>query len=92
MDLKVGKSVTLQVGPGVYFPDQVGKALAYQIVNNKTQVVEFEEVQLAAAWEAFSHFDKVISDIYDEMDGKEKPVPLIVPSSESGPVSESRPH
>lgn len=78
MDLKIGTNVTLKVAPGVYFPEQVGVALAYQIVNNRTEVVEFEEVQLAAAWEAFSHFDKVIGDIYDEMEGRAKPSLLVV--------------
>ena len=76
--LKDGTNVYLKVGKGVYFPEQVGNALAYQVVNKKTAVVEFEEVQLAAAWEAFAHFDKVIGAIYDEMEGKEKPALEIV--------------
>lgn len=85
MELKVGTNVTLKVAPGVYFPEQVGEALAYQVVNNKTGVVEFEEVQLAAAWEAFTHFDTVIGDIYDEIAGKTKPAIQLV-SSDKSPV------
>jgi hypothetical protein len=78
MILKEGTTVDLQVGKGLYFPKEMDvDAPAYQVINKKTGVVEFEEVQLAGAWEAFQHFDKAIREIYDEMEGKE-PAPALV--------------
>lgn len=71
MILKDGTFIILQVAPGIYFPKEMGSAVnAYQLVNKKTGVVEFEEVQLGAAWEAFQHFEQVCGDIYNEMEGK----------------------
>lgn len=79
MVLKEGVNATLQVAPGLYFPKEMGTAaLAYQVINKKTGVVEFEEVQLGAAWEAFQHFDTIIGDIYDELEGKKAPVLAVV--------------
>lgn len=81
MIIKEGKIVTLQVAPGIYFPKEMKDAAnAYQIVNNRTGVIEFEEVQLAAAWEAFNHFDKFLSEVFDEIDGVEKS-PLVIAST-----------
>lgn len=82
MILKEGKNVTLKVGEGIYFPDKMkASALAYQLVNNKTGVVEFEEVQLAACWEAFGHFEEALNAIYDEIEGRTAPTLEIVPAS-----------
>jgi hypothetical protein len=77
MILKEGTNVTLKVGKGLYFPrEMLVDADAYQVVNNKTGVIEFEEVQLAGAWEAFQHFDKAIGEIWDEMEGN-RPAPAL---------------
>ena len=71
MVIKEGKHIDLIVGDGVYFPEPLSKGLrAYQLVNKKTGIVEFEEVQLAAAWEAFGHFDVMLGEVYDAIDGK----------------------
>lgn len=79
MVLKEGKNVTLRVGTGLYFPKEMGDSVqAYQLVNNKTGVVEFEEVQLAAVWEAFVHFEATLDEVYAEIEGK----PLIETAAE----------
>ena len=86
MILKEGTNVDLQVGKGLYFPrEMLVDADAYQVVNKKTGVVEFEEVQLAGAWEAFQHFDKAIGEIYDEMEGKASTPALVLASSMPDP-------
>jgi hypothetical protein len=84
--LKEGEHVTLQVDDGIYFPKEMSAAaLAYQVVNNKTKVVEFEEVQLAAAWEAFQHFDKFLGEIYAEMSGERKAPSLALVGADEMP-------
>lgn len=86
MILKEGKNVDLVVGEGVYFPEPLGKGLkAYQLVNKKTGIVEFEEVQLAAAWEAFGHFDVMLQEVYDGIDGITSPTLALVGADEMPP-------
>jgi hypothetical protein len=88
MNLKEGKFITLRVAPGLYFPKEMGDAVsAYQLVNNKTGVVEFEEVQLGAAWEAYQHFEQVVGEIYDEMEGRTTPALEIVGSIPNEPTT-----
>lgn len=90
MILKEGTNVNLQVSDGLYFPKEMGEGVkAYQLVNRKTGVVEFEEVQLAAVWEAFQHFEAVLGEIYDEMDGKTKPSIEIASAAD---LPEAKPH
>lgn len=82
--LKEGTNCNLIVAPGIYFPREMAvPALAYQIINTVSGVIEFEEVQLASAWEAFQHFDKHLGDIHAEMRG-EKKVPTIELVSSTG--------
>jgi hypothetical protein len=86
MVLKEGKHIDLIVAKGVYFPEPLSQGLmAYQLVNKKTGIVEFEEVQLAAAWEAFGHFDIMLGEVYDAIDGKITPSLTLVGADEMPP-------
>lgn len=88
--LKEGTNCNLIVAEGLYFPREMPKpALAYQIINTTTGVVEFEEVQLASAWEAFQHFDKHLSDIHAELRGEKKGPAIELVTSTGFPVGES---
>lgn len=87
MVLKEGKHITLRVAEGLYFPEGMQKGLkCYQIVNNRSGVVEFEEVQLAACWEAFEHFEALIGEVWDEIDGNTAPKLSIVSADEMPPT------
>lgn len=89
MILKTGENVTLQVGTGLYFPKEMGDGVkAYQLVNNKTGVVEFEEVQLAAVWEAYIHFEATLSEIYSEIENGVAVETL----AEDGEAEAAKPH
>ncbi len=85
--IKEGKYIDLIVGEGVYFPEPLGKGLrAYQLVNKKTGIVEFEEVQLAAAWEAFGHFDVMLGEVYDAIEGKTPASGLVLVGADDVPT------
>lgn len=87
MILKEGRNVTLKVGEGLYFPKEMGEGVkAYQLINNKTGVIEFEEVQLAAVWEAFVHFEQTLDEVYAEIDGKTPEEGVVGGESEVAPT------
>lgn len=87
MILKEGKFVDLIVGDGIYFPEAMPKGLkAYQLVNKQTGIVEFEEVQLAACWEAFGHFEAILQEVYDAIEGKVGPALALVGADEMPPA------
>ena len=88
--VKDGENAALIVAPGVYFPREMPTpALAYQIINKVTGVIEFEEVQLASAWEAFQHFDKHLGDIHAEMRGEKKSPNIELISSTGFPLGDA---
>ncbi len=87
MILKEGEIVDLVVGDGLYFPEAMPKGLkAYQLINKRTGIVEFEEVQLAAAWEAFTHFEIILKEVYDAIEGNTGPQLTLVGADEMPPT------